>query len=148
MEAGMAKGGQGAGLQWSVEDGRPARLRVDGAWLLQAAKPDLEAIWYSQRQLPAQVQVDVAVAAWDSSLLALLRRLQRLAVAQDVELRWQGLPDGVERLLQMAAKPSTQAQEAPTPAYGPVTRLGLLLLGVLALGRQLRGRGRMRRGDF
>lgn len=159
----MAEGGQGAGLQWRLEDGRPARLRVDGAWLLQAAKPDLEAIWYSQRQLPAQVQVDVAVAAWDSSLLALLRRLQRLAVAQDVELRWQGLPDGVERLLQMAAKPSTQAQEAPTPAYGPVTRLGLLLLGVLAsigqacrflgevllaLGRQLRGRGRMRRGDF
>src|SRR3990167_2820018 len=159
----MVEGEQGAGLHWSVSDGQPARLRVDGAWLLQVAKPDLEAIWYSQRHLPAQVQVQVAVAAWDSSLLALLRRLQRLAMAQDVELLWHGLPDGVERLLQMAAKPSTQALETPVPAYGPVARLGLLLLGVLAsvaqacrflgelvlaLGRQLRGRGGMRRGDF
>jgi phospholipid/cholesterol/gamma-HCH transport system permease protein len=159
----MVGGGQGAGLHWSAADDQPARLCVDGAWLLQAPKPDLEAIWYSQRQLPEQVQVEVAVEAWDSSLLALLRRLQRLAVAQDVELRWQGLPDGVERLLQMAAQPSTQAQEEPTPAYGAVARLGLLLLGalasiaqacrflgevVLALVHQLRGRGRMRRADF
>ncbi|MCG4452246.1 MULTISPECIES: ABC transporter permease [unclassified Pseudomonas] len=159
----MEGGAQGAGLRWTVADDQPARLCVDGAWLLQAPKPDLEAIWYSQRQLPAQVHVDVAVAAWDSSLLALLRRLQRLAVAREVELLWRGLPDGVEQLLQMAARPSTQALEEPAPAYGPVTRLGLLLLGVLAsvgqasrflgevvlaLGRQLRGRGRMRRGDF
>lgn len=159
----MAKDLQGAALRWLAEEGRPARLRVDGAWTLRVGKPDLEAIWYGQRPLPAQVLVEVAVSAWDSSLLALLRRLQRLAVAQQVELRWQGLPEGVERLLQMAASPSSQPQARPAPQLGPVARLGLLLLValasvdrscrflgevVLALGRQVRGRGRMRAGDF
>ena len=159
----MAKDLQGAALRWLAEEGRPARLRVDGAWTLQVGKPDLEAIWYGQRQVPDQVVVEVAVSAWDSSLLALLRRLQRLAVARQVELRWQGLPEGVERLLQMAASPSTQPQAGRALQLGPVARLGLLLLValasvsracrflgevVLALGRQAAGRGRMRTGDF
>ena len=86
-----------------------------------------------------------------------------LAVARQVELRWQGLPEGVERLLQMAASPSTQPQAGRALQLGPVARLGLLLLValasvsracrflgevVLALGRQAAGRGRMRTGDF
>lgn len=159
----MSGGVRAAGLQWAPGDDRPARLRIDGDWLLEVAKPDLEAIWYGSRQRPPQVLVEVAVSAWDSSLLALLRRLQRLARAQDVDLHWQGLPDGVERLLQLAARPSSQPQAQPTPHFGPVSRLGLLLLValasagracrflgevVLALGRQVRGRGRMRAGDF
>jgi phospholipid/cholesterol/gamma-HCH transport system permease protein len=159
----VAKVLQGAALRWLAEEGRPARLRVDGTWTLQVGKPDLEAIWSAQRPLPDQVVVEVAVSAWDSSLLALLRRLQRLAVARQVELRWQGLPEGVERLLQMAASPSTQPQARRALQLGPVARLGLLLLValasvsracrflgevVLALGRQAAGRGRMRAADF
>ncbi|MEX6501477.1 MlaE family ABC transporter permease [Pseudomonas zhanjiangensis] len=159
----MTEGVQAAGLQWAPEDGQAARLQIEGAWLLEVAKPDLEAVWHGRRQRGRQVAVEVAVSAWDSSLLALLRRLQRLAKAQQVELQWQGLPDGVERLLQMAATPSTQPQGRPRPRFGPVSRLGLLVLVglaslgracrflgevVQALGRQLRGRGRMRGSDF
>ena len=44
---------------------------------------------------------------------AIVRRLQRLADEQDVVLDLQGLPEGVARLLEMAASPSTQAQAAP-----------------------------------
>ncbi len=154
---------QQASLQWSGQGGQQLRLNVGGAWLLNVGKPDLDAVWRSQRDLPAQLPVDVTVTAWDSSLLALLRRLQRLASAAGVELRWQNLPDGAARMLQMAATPSTQAQGEPPVRFGPVSRLGLLALAVLAsidkacsflgevvlaLGRQLSGRGRMRAGDF
>ncbi|HSX87511.1 MAG TPA: ABC transporter permease [Pseudomonas sp.] len=154
---------QQASLQWSGQGGQQLRLNVGGAWLLNVGKPDLDAVWRSQPDLPAQLPVDVTVTAWDSSLLALLRRLQRLASAAGVELRWQNLPDGAARMLQMAATPSTQAQGEPHVRFGPVSRLGLLALAVLAsidkacsflgevvlaLGRQLSGRGRMRAGDF
>ncbi len=154
---------QQASLQWSGQGGQQLRLNVGGAWLLNVGKPDLDAVWRSQPDLPAQLPVDVTVTAWDSSLLALLRRLQRLASAAGVELCWQNLPDGAARMLQMAATPSTQAQGEPPVRFGPVSRLGLLALAVLAsidkacsflgevvlaLGRQLSGRGRMRAGDF
>jgi phospholipid/cholesterol/gamma-HCH transport system permease protein len=154
---------QQASLQWSGQGAQQLRLNVGGAWLLNVGKPDLDAVWRSQRDLPEQLPVDVTVTAWDSSLLALLRRLQRLASAAGVELCWQNLPDGAARMLQMAATPSTQAQGEPHVRFGPVSRLGLLALAVLAsidkacsflgevvlaLGRQLSGRGRMRAGDF
>lgn len=154
---------QQASLQWSGQGAQQLRLNVGGAWLLNVGKPDLDAVWRSQPDLPEQLPVDVTVTAWDSSLLALLRRLQRLASAAGVELCWQNLPDGAARMLQMAATPSTQAQGEPPVRFGPVSRLGLLALAVLAsidkacsflgevvlaLGRQLSGRGRMRAGDF
>lgn len=154
---------QQASLQWSGQGAQQLRLNVGGAWLLNVGKPDLDAVWRSERDLPAQLLVDVTVTAWDSSLLALLRRLQRLASAAGVELCWQNLPEGAARMLQMAATPSTQAQGEPPVRFGPVSRLGLLALAVLAsidkacsflgevvlaLGRQLSGRGRMRAGDF
>jgi phospholipid/cholesterol/gamma-HCH transport system permease protein len=159
----MSDDQQQAKLQWAGQGSQALRLSVLGAWLLGVAKPDLESVWRSQGERPAQLQVEVAVSAWDSSLLALLRRLQRLAAAEEIELHWQGLPDGAARMLRMAATPSTQVQGKPLVAYGPVARLGLRVMAVLAsigqactfvgevvlaLGRQLRGRGRMRAGDF
>lgn len=159
----MSDDQQQARLQWAGQGSQELRLSVLGAWLLGVAKPDLDSVWRSQGARPAQLQVEVAVSAWDSSLLALLRRLQRLAAAEDIELQWQGLPDGAARMLQMAATPSTQVQGKPVIAYGPVARLGLHVMAVLAssgqactfvgevvlaLGRQLHGRGRMRASDF
>lgn len=152
-----------AALQWQSLAGPEAGLLVSGAWTLQQAKPELETLWRSRPAALQVLRVQVAVSAWDSSLLALLRRLQRLASGDGVELLLQGMPEGVERLLQMAATPSVQAQAAAPPHYDPVSRLGLLGLAVLAsvrqacefvgevvlaLGRQLVGRGRMRRSDF
>ncbi|HYQ38028.1 MAG TPA: ABC transporter permease [Pseudomonas sp.] len=153
-----------AQLAWAgVEDG-VALLRLSGCWTLAAAKPDLLAVWRSLADKPARLRVQVAqLQAWDSSLLALLRRLQRLAAEQGLELECRDLPAGVERLLQMAATPSTQVTEAPPPRPGPVSRLGLAGLRgqaalvnacafcgevLLAHGRWLRGRARMRGGDF
>lgn len=153
-----------AQLAWAGEQDGVALLRLSGHWTLAADKPDLEALWRSRADKPARLQLQVAdLAAWDSSLLALLRRLQRLAAAEQRVLECQGLPEGVERLLVMASVPAQQDEAGGTPRHGPVSRLGLAGLRVhaalvsactfsgavlLALGRLLRGRARMRSGDF
>ena len=147
-----------AGLQ----DGA-AVLRLSGSWTLAASKPDLLVVWRSLADKPAALQLQVeALEAWDSSLLALLRRLQRLADEEQRELRHDDLPEGVRRLLRMAAAPAAEEREE-LPRFGPVSRLGLLALHVrdalveacsfcgevlLGLGRLLRGRACLRRGDF
>ena len=138
-------------------------LQVAGSWTLEQRKPELSDVWRQGGRLPEQLSVQVAVDAWDSSLLALLRRMQRLASEQQISLNLQGLPEGVERLLEMAASPSTQAQAAAPPEYGWVARVGLsaqavagaisntsIFIGevVQALGRLLAGQARMRLSDF
>lgn len=153
-----------AQLAWAGETDGAALLRLSGHWTLEAAKPDLLAVWHSQAVRPARLRLQVAgLAAWDSSLLALLRRLQRLAAEQGVALELHGLPPGVERLLALAAAAPQRAAPGPAPRHGAVARLGLRVLallgslqvacvfcGAIALAslRLLRGRARMRGGDF
>ncbi len=149
-------------LKWD-QSSEIAQLQVTGCWTLEQRKPDLHDVWRQAGRLPQQVAVKVDVEAWDSSLLALLRRLQRLAQEQQVKLDLLGLPDGVARLLEMAASPSTQAQDKDKPVYGWVARLGLSGLAVgsalahsctfigeviQAIGRLFAGKARMRMGDF
>ena len=151
-----------ASLDWD-HSGEAPKLLVAGSWTLEQRKPELHDVWRKGGRLPEQVAVQVAVDAWDSSLLALLRRLQRLANEQKVTLDLLGLPDGVERLLEMAASPSTQATEADQPDYGWVSRVGLsgqqvaralgnscTFVGEVsqALGRLVAGKARMRMVDF
>ena len=153
-----------AQLAWAGQQDGAAVLRLSGSWTLQADKPDLLAVWHSQAERPQRLRLEVGqLDAWDSSLLALLRRLQRLADEQARVLECRGLPAGVERLLAMAAAPATREADAPELRHGPVSRLGLQVLAVqqalvqacifcgevtLALGRLLRGRACMRGGDF
>ena len=149
-------------LDWDHSLESPV-LQVTGSWTLEQRKPELTDVWRKGGRLPEQVAVQVAVDAWDSSLLALLRRLQRLADEQKITLQLLGLPDGVERLLEMATSPSTQAKEADKPEYGWVSRLGLGAQGVAksvansctfigeviqAMGRLFAGKARMRMVDF
>ena len=149
-------------LEW-IHSGEAPVLQVAGSWTLEQRKPELTEVWRQGGRLPEQLAVQVMVDDWDSSLLALLRRLQRLAAEQHVALTLQGLPDGVERLLEMAASPSTQAQKAEPLQYGWVARIGLGAQGfartlanacsfigevIQAVGRLFTGKARMRMSDF
>ncbi len=149
-------------LEWDHSGEAPV-LQVKGSWTLDQGKPELQDVWRQGGRLPEQLDVQVAVEAWDSSLLALLRRLQRLAAEQHVVLTLQGLPNGVKRLLEMAASPSTQTQAAEPPQYGWVSRVGLraqdvaravtnscIFIGEVmeAIGRLFTGKARMRMSDF
>jgi phospholipid/cholesterol/gamma-HCH transport system permease protein len=158
----MSQAHKPAALDWDHSSAIPV-LQVSGRWTLEQHKPELNTVWRQGGRLPEQLAVQVAVEAWDSSLLALLRRLQRLAAEHGVALDLLGLPDGVERLLEMAASPSTQAQEAAKPNYGWVSRVGVgaqnvaaavasscIFIGEVmqALGRLMTGKARMRMVDF
>lgn len=153
-----------AQLAWGGEQDGVALLRLSGHWTLAADKPDLEALWRSRAGKPVRLRLQVEdLAAWDSSLLAVLRRLQRLAAAGGHALECRDLPEGVTRLLAMATVPAAPDGEGTAPRHGPVSRLGLAGLRVhaalvsactfsgavlLATGRLLRGRAQMRGSDF
>ena len=152
-----------ARLAWAGMADGCAVLRLSGSWTLAAHKPDLLVVWRSLAEAPTRLRLEVTeLEAWDSSLLALLRRLQRLAAERQLALDYRNLPDGVARLLDMAAAPAAEAHEA-MPHFGPVSRLGLQVLqgqralaqacifcGAVTLAglRLLRGRACMRRSDF
>ncbi len=68
-----------AELRWQQDTQGRTHLCVSGHWTLATRKPDLQAVFEAFAGHSAELPVRVTVAAWDSSLLALLRRLQRLA---------------------------------------------------------------------
>ena len=151
-----------AGLNWP-QDGQFSCLHVTGHWTLHQRKPDLLEVWRKGGRLPEQLCVKVQVESWDSSLLALLRRIGHMADDAGIALNLQGLPEGVGQLLEMAAAPVTQVQPEPGAAQGWVSRFGLRVMRLLSsVGRSctfvgqvtlamlslLRGRGRMRASDF
>ncbi len=151
-----------ARLDWHHLEGEPGLL-VSGSWTLQQKKPDIERKWLELdpdvRSLCLQVRVD----EWDSSLLALIRRVRRLAEASSVELRLVGLSQGMQDLLRMADSPSVQARLEPPPRQGWLARIGLaayalagtlerstVFIGEVALVmlKAALGRARMRSQDF
>lgn len=151
-----------ATLTWQHAEPIPC-LVVAGDWTLHTRKPELVDVWRQSGRLPEQVKLQVDVQHWDSSLLALIRRVQRLAEQEHVRLQIDGLPDGVEQLLIMAQTPSTQAQADPAEHYNWVSRIGLgtfkalgslnrscTFIGEVALSfvAALFGRARMRSSDF
>lgn len=151
-----------AGLEWR-QNGQLHCLHVTGRWTLHQRKPDLFDVWRKGGRLPAELCVRVDVVEWDSSLLALLRRIGHLAADADIQVNFHGLPAGVEPLLEMAATPSTQVQAAVAVRPNLVARFGLAameILGsiarscsfvgevVLALLAVLLGRSKMRGADF
>jgi len=152
-----------AELRWQQDTQGRTYLCVSGHWTLATRKPDLQAVFEAFASQNAELPVRVTVAAWDSSLLALLRRLQRLATGRQLQLRWLELPDGVERLLQMGSAHPIQPGSSAQTRGGPLTRLGLMAMAAqaslstaatflgevcLALLNLLRGRARLRAGDF
>lgn len=102
---------------------------------------------------------------WDSSLMAFLSRLCRVARAQGMRIDYSSLPEGPSRLLLLAnCVPEVNSPAQGQRNYHPLfTRVGTLTLWVwrefdgmmeflglclLALGRFARGKARFRRSDF
>lgn len=152
-----------AGLCWQEDTQGRTHLCVSGEWTLHVRKPDLLAVLQAYRSDNRELPVRVSVSAWDSSLLALLRRLQRLAAERQLQLHWLELPNEVGRLLQMGSAHPVKADSKPAASRNFLVRLGEGSLGLvstlanscifigeisLALVKLLQGRARMRAGDF
>lgn len=148
-------------LEWDGTES--ARLNLRGAWTLHQAKPNLAKVWKAKPKSAKHVTVQVEVEQWDSSLLAMLRRIRRLAEQQNASVEFADLPPAVSRLLVMADTPSVQAKAQEPQAFGRIARFGLVVMAVfaaigkscqfigevlIACWRMLLGKGRMRMSDF
>jgi phospholipid/cholesterol/gamma-HCH transport system permease protein len=147
--------------------GDTIRLRLSGSWRLS-------------RPLPAAAEVEKALGGrrgvrriafdardltgWDSGLLMFLRRLDGFARSAGIETDASGLPEGVRRLLALAAAVPERAGARRDAARVPLlARVGIETIGLLlasrevvvflgevtiAFGRMLLGRARLRRSDL
>ena len=140
-------------------------IHLGGRWRLYDGLPTDEELDQDVRAASAahRVRFDtVALAGWDSSLVTFLIGLIDGCRARGVEIDCAGLPEGVRRLLALAAAvpevtaPSTsppswlaRVGDATTAAWRSAIR-ALAFVGevTLAFGRLLAGRARHRRSDL
>jgi phospholipid/cholesterol/gamma-HCH transport system permease protein len=170
----MAKPTSGPGsavaAKWQVEldpsaDGA-VRIRLAGSWRLQDRLPTAASIYHEVEAHGARrVVFDTEqLSGWDSGLLTFLVKLQQLIARANLETDPSRLPQGVQRLLRLAAAVPERAGARRGAAkdnilarIGTATRghaaasvLVIRFLGeaTLAFGRLLRGRARFRQGDL
>jgi len=115
-------------------------IRLGGDWLLSGDAPDSEAVLgLLPAEAPTHIRFDAsALERWDASLVMALIALRREAGQRGIELDESGLPEGVGRLLQLAAAVSERegarrAREEP----GLLERVGTATLDALAAAREL-----------
>jgi phospholipid/cholesterol/gamma-HCH transport system permease protein len=157
--------------QAAVEYSRPAAdcllVRLSGGWTLKDGIPATDEF---NRQIAAppalrHLRFDGRrITRWDSSLLAFLTRITGQARQRDVAPDLDGLPDGVRRLMNLAAavppKQDTGRDKAQAPLLARIGAATLEFLHgapdmtrflgevVLSLGRLMRGKAQFRGTDL
>ena len=143
------------------------RLRLSGSWRLSRPLPAAAEV---ERELEGhsgirRIAIDVGgLTGWDSGLLIFLRGLDGFADRMGLETDASGLPEGVRRLLRLAAAVPERAgarraaaRESflarvgrETAALVQASRELVAFLGevTIAFGRLLRGKARFRRSDL
>jgi len=142
-------------------------VRLRGAWTLATGIPpvaDVERALLATPR-PTRIAFDLAdLGAWDSGLVSFVARVGELAAERKIPLDAATLPDGLRRLLGLAARVPGQKGARPAgPPPSRLARIGLLALAAwaeilamleflgqitLAFGRLLRGKARFRARDF
>jgi phospholipid/cholesterol/gamma-HCH transport system permease protein len=142
-------------------------LRLSGSWTLQSKLPTAAEL---QRQLDAETGVQRLIVeareltGWDSGLVTFLRNMASVCAQRQIAFHLEGLPDGVGRLLALAAAvPERQGARREAGREPLLARLGqaaltttasagavLTFLGeaFLAFLKLLRGQARFRRSDL
>jgi phospholipid/cholesterol/gamma-HCH transport system permease protein len=162
----ISQGSSGPTLAVSHETEGRLRVRLSGCWSLAGGVPALAAVesaLASGQPVSAIAFEASLVEAWDSALVTFVYAVALLASRRGLALDPSGLPEGVRRLLALAQsvppRDVTQPPEddALTARVGRVTLHAwgtagdaITFLGetVLALGRLLQGRARLRRVDL
>jgi phospholipid/cholesterol/gamma-HCH transport system permease protein len=158
-----------ARLEIASPDPETLLVRLSGAWVLRRGAPDLvEAV--EQRGIRKdgpvrRITFDAErLEAWDSMLVAELRRIKVLCAGSNIEIDFGGLPEGAHHMIDLAtATPERRPPRRSRSRHGFVTALGseslmaaraagdmLGFLGetIQALGAALRGRARYRASDL
>jgi phospholipid/cholesterol/gamma-HCH transport system permease protein len=144
-----------------------ARLSFTGRWLVGCGMPGAEELIAALAAKGASRRVTLdgqQLVAWDTGFLTVVDRLARLGKAGDLEVDSSGLPDGANRLLQLAGSVPERAgarrDDSSAPLVERVGKRSIALLeggsevlafigaALLAFGNILRGRPGFRRSDF
>jgi phospholipid/cholesterol/gamma-HCH transport system permease protein len=142
------------------------RARVSGNWREGPTLPGVELVRETLRKEPSvkSVEFDTAgLIGWDSRFVAFISQCAGLARGRDIQLRYDGLPEGVRRLLRLAHAVPEKVDAHRTSAKVSFFRgvgertiqgwdgiLGLFtFLGqnLVALANVLRGRAQFRWAD-
>jgi len=143
-----------------------ALVHLTGSWKLEDRLPDPEGV---AQQLPPgrpirRLAFDAqGITAWDTGLLAYVSKLHEWAAGKSIEADLAGLPEGIQRLLRLAAavprrqtgataarlswlaRVGTAAVATWQAAQGTVTFVGEVALALAAL---LRGRARFQGSEL
>ena len=142
-------------------------MRLSGSWCLPNKPPPVAEVGKDLTARPGikRLAFDSAgLTGWDSGLLTFLTNLERLSTSHDITTDPAGLPEGVRRLLRLAAavpeRAGARRGATDTPFVERVGQetmalwrsssevVGFLGEATLAFGRMLRGKARFRRSDF
>ena len=120
--------GSGADVDVELSPDRTLRVHLGGSWSLHDGLPSTRTVEDALRasRRPRAVIFDAAkLVSWDSSVLLVLRRIERLCRDVGVAFTLEGLPAGARRLLALAnagAETAGAAMAGTRPRW--VTRLG------------------------
>jgi len=148
-----------------LAEGGDLSVTLKGGWSFQKAPPDAKSCLGEDWAAVRRVRLwDGGLGEWDSSLIVFLVEVADLADAHGVEIDATGLPPGASGLLTLARRvPERAGARREVKSTGLLDRTGLrtlailgqaravlLFLGelVLAFGRLLSGRARIRRADL
>jgi len=162
--------GAAAAERWQMRVEHPAEgtvlVRLSGSWKMEDRLP---AVGEVRRQIETgravrRILFDTqGVTAWDTGLLAFVSKLREWGSAEGIEPDLTGLPEGIQRLLRLAAavpprktgqndirlpwlaRVGTTGLDAWAGAVAMLTFIGEAFLAVLAL---LRGKARLRGSDL
>ncbi len=104
------------------------QIRLSGLWTLAEGVPSLETVRaeFDAAAPPSRVTFDAReVAEWDSALPTFARGLLDLFASRGIEADRSGLPDGVRRLLDLAAAVPETEIETDIASDSPLARIGL-----------------------
>jgi len=142
------------------------RLHISGDWQTSLGTPPLSEIISRINERPGitQIAFDTAqLEKWDSSLAALLLKLERECEEKNIRVFYEGLPQGVQKLLALARKVHEKEWIPPKAQEPFLGRVGsaaikvkdelkafLDFLGELMVSfvRLLGGKAYVRKGDF
>lgn len=155
------------GWEASLLTGAELRVRLYGEWVLASgARSSAElARRLSETPQSARISFDASeLEDWDNVLIDFLGKLEAIAAERGIAVDRSGLPGGVERLLGLArAVPERQGARRTQRRPDLLTRLGagslsffasttdlVAFLGeaIIAIGRLLVGKARLRRSDL
>ena len=178
------------GIARIVKSHQPSDMTADATdngYLLSFATPAADTLqiilagsWQVRQALPATTQLDSelknhpdlrqirfdsdAMTGWDSALLTFLLRVTAVAEEHKIEVDRSGLPDGVQRLLQLAAAvPERKGARRESSKITLLARVGIQATAVAgstteilafvgeatrSLGRLFRGKAQFRASDL